>query len=64
MKKGFINFGVFISLICAIYLINKSLNFFLLPDVFLIIDPIIYLISGILLVFSGFGFLKKSKHSL
>ncbi|MBT4257972.1 hypothetical protein HOD88_02210 [archaeon] len=64
MKKGFINFGFFIFLVCAIYLINEALNFFILPEMVLIAEPIIYLLSGILLVFSGFGFLKKYKHSI
>jgi sulfite exporter TauE/SafE len=61
MKKGFLKFGFFILTLLGIYLINFGFNFIVLPNIFLSIEKWIFIISGVLLILTGFDLLKKSK---
>jgi type IV secretory pathway TrbL component len=52
------------TIFLSLYLVNMSLGLVDLPDFFSKIDRWLILISGILLFFGGFNFLKVKRHNL
>lgn len=62
MVKGYIKIVFVIYLILGLYLLNFALGIIGMPNFIVSNESWVFLISGILLIFGGFGFLRKYKH--
>ena len=50
-----------VHLVFSLYLINITFNFLAIPEIILSVDKWIFLISGLLILFGGFNYLKIKK---
>ncbi|HKL24168.1 MAG TPA: hypothetical protein VJ912_02435 [Candidatus Nanoarchaeia archaeon] len=52
------NFIAIIFMLLGLYVLNKGLSLFKIPESLANIEDIIFAISGILLIFGGFNFMR------
>ena len=50
-----------VHLIFGLYLINITFNFLIIPEIVSSVDKWIFLVSGLLILFGGFNYLKLKK---
>jgi len=62
MTKAYIKIIFVIYLLLGVYLANIAFEFFPMPSFMASIESWVFLIAGVLLIFAGFGFLKRYKH--